>query len=55
MTALDENVDENVSSSSLPKVDIEILDADEVCGGVLELFTDAPEPVSSSDPFDVMP
>ncbi|MDA2924537.1 PKD domain-containing protein, partial [Acidobacteria bacterium AH-259-L09] len=44
-----------VSSSSLPQVDIQILDAAEVCEGALELFTDAPEPISSSEPFDVVP
>ena len=43
------------SSSSLPKVDIRILDADEVCEGPLTLFEDAPEPTSSSEPFDVVP
>ena len=43
------------SSSSLPQVEIEILDAEEVCGGALELLTDAPEPISSSEPFDVVP
>ena len=43
------------SSSSLPRVDIKILDAEEVCEEELELFTDAPEPVSSSEPFDVVP
>ena len=43
------------SSSALPQVEIEILDAEEVCGGPLELFTDAPEPDSSSEPFDVEP
>ena len=42
-----------LSSSSLPKVDIEILDAEEVCAGDLELFTDGPEPTSSSEPFDI--
>ena len=46
---------EGFSSSSLPEVDIEILDADEICEGELELFTDAPEPVSSSEPFDIEP
>lgn len=40
------------SSSSLPQVEIEILDAQEVCGGAPTLFTDAPVPSSSSDPFD---
>ena len=43
------------SSSSLPQVLIEIVDAVEVCGGPLTLFTDSPEPVSSSEPFDVVP
>ena len=44
------------SSSSLPKVEIEILDAEEVCDcATLTLFTDAPEPTSSSEPFDVVP
>ncbi len=46
---------EGFSSSSLPEVEIEILDAEEVCEGELELFTDAPEPVSSSEPFDIDP
>ncbi len=36
------------SSSSLPEVDIEILDAECVCEGELDLFLDAPEPISSS-------
>ena len=43
------------SSSSLPQVEIQILDAEEVCEGALELFTDGPEPISSSEPFDVVP
>ena len=44
------------SESSLPEVEIEILDADEVCDcETLTLFTDAPEPTSSSEPFDVEP
>ena len=43
------------SSSSLPKVEIEILDAEVVCGSALTLFTAAPEPDSSSEPFDVTP
>lgn len=46
---------EGFSSSSLPEVDIEILDAEEVCEGDLTLFTGAPEPASSSEPFDVEP
>jgi len=41
------------SSSSLPEVEIEILDAEDVCDEELELFTDAPVPISSSEPFDV--
>ncbi len=41
---------EGASSSSLPEVDIEILDAEETCEGELELFTDAPELISSSEP-----
>ncbi len=40
------------SSSSLPEVEIEILDANEICEGVLSLFVDAPMPISSSEPFD---
>jgi choice-of-anchor C domain-containing protein len=44
-----------LSSSSLPKVEIRILDAESVCGGPLTLFTEAPEPISSSEPFDVVP
>ncbi len=43
------------SSSSLPKVEIKILDVSEVCGGALALFAKAPEPISSSEPFDVTP
>ncbi len=43
------------SSSSLPEVDVEILDANQICEGALELFADAPEPTSSSEPFDVVP
>jgi len=43
----------DASSSSLPLVEVEILDAEEVCEGVFELFTDAPEPISSSEPVDV--
>ena len=56
VTALDENVDENVSSSSLPKARISILDAEKVCKQPsLTLFTGAPVLESSSEPFDVMP
>ena len=45
----------DLSSSSLPPMQIEILDAEEVCEGEFELFEDAPEPESSSEPFDVEP
>ncbi len=43
------------SSASLPEVEIRILDADQICPGPHELFIDAPEPMSSSEPFDVVP
>ena len=44
------------SDSSLPEVEIEILDAEEVCDcTTLTLLLDAPEPDSSSEPFDVEP
>jgi hypothetical protein len=45
------------SSSSLPEVQVEILDAKQVCGGPLTLMTDAeaPKPKSSSEPFDIKP
>jgi hypothetical protein len=43
------------SSSSLPKVSLTIRDATATCGGPLALFTDAPAPRSSSEPFDVDP
>ena len=46
---------EGFSSSSLPAVEIEILDAEEICEEPLLLFTEAPEPISSSEPFDVDP
>ena len=39
----------DVSSSSLPIVEVEILDAKTVCEGDLELLLDAPEPISSSE------
>ena len=41
--------------SNLPEVKITILDATEVCEGTLTLFTEAPEPDSSSEPPDVDP
>lgn len=43
------------SSSSLPKVEIEIMDAGVVSALPMELFQDAPQPLSSSEPFDVEP
>ena len=43
------------SSSSLPQVEIEILDAFQVCMGPLTPFIDAPAPISSSLPFDIEP
>ncbi len=43
------------SSSSLPEVEIEILDAEDCDCDTLTLFMDAPEPISSSEPFDVDP
>lgn len=43
------------SSSSLPRVTIRILDADAVCAGPLALFSEAPAPSFSSEPFDVVP
>ena len=43
------------SSSSLPPVKVTILDADSVCKGAVELFTDAPKPTSSSTPNDTKP
>ena len=46
---------EGFSTSSLPKVRITIEDAEAVCEEDLVLFTDAPEPISSSEPFDIDP
>lgn len=43
------------SSSSLPKVTVKIRDAQTVAGGTLKLFTNAPVPQSSSEPFDINP
>jgi CSLREA domain-containing protein len=40
------------SSSALPEVEVEVLDAGIVCEDELRLFTDAPPPESSSLPFD---
>lgn len=43
------------NSNSLPRVTIAIRDADDVCGGPLKLFVNAPKPISSGDPLDVAP
>jgi hypothetical protein len=43
------------SSGTLPRVRIEILDANIVCEESLNLYLDAPEPSSSSEPYDVKP
>jgi hypothetical protein len=43
------------SSSTLPRVQVTIRDANEVCQGPLVLFNDAPEPLSSSQPADIRP
>lgn len=43
------------SSSSLPVVSIRIRNADEVLGRQLLLFSNAPVPQSSSEPFDIDP
>ena len=40
------------SSGALPRVEVEVLDAGTVCEDELRLFTGAPEPESSSLPFD---
>jgi CSLREA domain-containing protein len=40
------------SSGSLPAVEVEVLDAGTVCEDELRLLTEAPEPESSSLPFD---
>jgi CSLREA domain-containing protein len=43
------------SSGALPKLQIKILDADKVCAEPLLLLTEAPSPISSSQPRDVNP
>jgi hypothetical protein len=43
------------SSSTLPRVQLTIRDANQVCEGPLTLFNDAPEPRSSSQPMDIRP
>ena len=40
------------STGSLPQVEVEVLDAGTVCEQELRLFLDAPEPESSSEPYD---
>jgi len=45
----------NGSSSSLPRVTVRILDVTAVSSLPLTLFTNAPVPSSSSEPFDVAP
>jgi hypothetical protein len=51
------NVNERTdgSSSALPKVSIKILNLDEVRQQDLMLFSNAPVPSSSSEPFDIRP
>ena len=43
------------SSSTLPRVQVTVRNADEVCGRALALYTNAPKPRSSSEPMDVRP
>ena len=43
------------SSSTLPRIQIDILDAYLECENEQTLYTDAPEPSSSSEPFDIRP
>ena len=43
------------SSSSLPKVDIKILNPEDTCAKPLAMLQGAPAPESSSEPFDVTP
>lgn len=43
------------STSSLPRVTIEIQDAGTVCADELFLFANAPVPQSSAEPFDIDP
>jgi hypothetical protein len=40
------------STGSLTQVEVEVLDAGTVCEQELQLFLDAPEPDSSSEPYD---
>jgi len=43
------------SSGTLPAVQIKMLNADVLCEDSLKLYLDAPEPSSSSEPYDVKP
>jgi hypothetical protein len=43
------------SSSTLPRVQVTVRNANEVCEGSLTLYGNAPEPQSSSVPMDVLP
>ncbi|HLP35617.1 hypothetical protein [Lacibacter sp.] len=43
------------STSSLPKVTVRIRNAAQTSSGILQLFSNAPVPQSSSEPFDVNP
>jgi len=56
VTQVVEGQDYSVSSGTLPKVNIRILDAKKVCKAPsLKPFTKAPDLESSSEPFDVVP
>ena len=43
------------SSSTLPRVKVQIADANQVCAGTLGLNSTAPVPSSSSVPADIRP
>ncbi len=43
------------STSSLPKVTVRIRNAAQTANGTLQLFSNAPVPQSSSEPFDIAP
>jgi hypothetical protein len=45
----------NGSTSSLPKVTVRIRNAAQTANGALQLFSNAPAPQSSSEPFDIAP
>ena len=44
-----------INCGTLPKVKIKILNAEELCNGMQLILFDAPEPSSSSEPYDVDP